>query len=180
MDTQNRFDFTSERLGFRNWRDEDLEAMLGLNQDPEVMNYFPTLQDADTTLSFIKRMQVEYSKFGYCYFAVEKLSNNEFLGFVGISNQDYGEDLGKFVDIGWRLKKAAWGNGFATEGAKRCLSFAKEKLKMTKIYAVAPKINEASIAVMRKIGMNSVKEFTHPKLIEYPRIKQCMLYEINL
>lgn len=180
MATASIYDFTSERLGFRNWKDADLTEMLLLNQDSEVMKYFPSTQDRFTTEQFIKRMQTEYSKYNYCYFAVENKSNSEFLGFIGISNQDYGDVLGKFVDIGWRLKRSAWGKGYATEGAKECLTYAKEKLCLTKIFAVAPVINTNSIAVMHKIGMKSVKEFTHPKLIEYPKIKQCMLYEINL
>lgn len=176
----NNYIFTSQRLGFRNWVDSDLDKMLELNQDEEVMKFFPSLQDQVTTQAFIKRMQIEFSNFNYCYFAVELKSNAEFLGFIGISNQDYGETLGKFVDIGWRLKKTAWGNGFATEGAKQCLIHAKNSLNLSKIYAVAPKINVNSISVMEKIGMQKVKEFTHPKLIDYPSIKQCLLYEINL
>lgn len=175
-----RYIFTSERLGFRNWKDSDLDGMLVLNQDSEVMKFFPSIQDKETTQAFIKRMQNEYTNFSYCYFAVELKSNSEFLGFIGISNQDYGEELGKFVDIGWRLKRSAWGKGYATEGAKQCLYFAKEELKLPKIYAVAPAINLNSISVMKKIGMKKVKHFAHPKLIEYPSIKECLLYEINL
>ena len=175
-----RYIFTSNRLGFRNWEDTDLDKMLALNQDTEVMKFFPSIQDSLATASFIKRMQVEYSEYDYCYFVVELKSNSEFLGFIGISNQDYGDKLGKFVDIGWRLKKSAWGKGYATEGAKQCLIYAKKELRLPKLYAVAPKINLYSISVMKKIGMNKVKEFDHPKLIEYPRIKQCVLYEINL
>ena len=174
------YDFTSERLGFRNWHSSDLDNMFELNQDKEVMKYFPTLQDRETTSTFIQRMQEQYLEYSYCYFAVEKLANKEFLGFIGISNQDYGEELGKFVDIGWRLKQTAWGNGYATEGAKECLKWAKTTIGLTEIYAVAPAINEPSIHVMRKIGMHPVKEFVHPKLLDYNKIKQCVLYQINL
>ena len=176
----NRYIFTSERLGFRNFEESDLDEMLELNQDPQVMLFFPSVQDKITTKSFIERMQLEYSEYKYCYFAVELKTSSEFLGFIGISNQDYGDELGKFVDVGWRVKQSAWGNGYATEGAKQCLLYAKEELKLPKVYAVAPEINVNSIAVMEKIGMKKVREFEHPKLIDFPDIKDCVLYEINL
>ncbi len=175
-----KYVFTSSRLGFRNWQDDDLNKMLLLNQDEQVMKYFPSIQSKEITAAFINRMKTEYEEYQYCYFAVEEITNQEFLGFIGISNQDYGKDLGKFIDIGWRLRKSAWGKGFATEGAKACLQYSKEVLKLDKIYSVAPKINVPSISVMQKIGMVKVKEFTHPKLIDYPDIKQCVLYEIKL
>ena len=177
---EDKYLFTSERLGFRNWIDSDLDKMLVLNQDEDVMKFFPSLQDPKTTLAFINRMQDEFSNFNFCYFAAELKSTEEFIGFIGIANQDYGETLGKFVDIGWRLKKTAWGNGYATEGARRCLIYAKKDLNISKIFAVAPKINTNSISVMEKIGMQKVKDFTHPKLIDFPKLKVCLLYEINL
>lgn len=180
MSDAKEYDFTSERLGFRNWRDSDIDKMLVLNQDSEVMKFFPSIQDHPTTSGFIKRMQTEYAEFGYCYFAVEEKSSQEFLGFIGISNQDYGPEVGKFVDIGWRLKRSAWGKGYATEGAKQCLIHAKDKFNLAEIFSVAPRINDNSIKVMHKIGMKFVQEFTYQKLIDYPKIKQCVLYKINL
>lgn len=180
MEQESQYDFTSERLGFRNWKDSDLDKMLELNLDPEVMEHFPSTQDRAMTKAFIKRMQDEYKQYRFCYFALELKETQEFIGFIGISNQDYGKKLGKFVDIGWRLKKSVWGNGYATEGAKKCIQYAKEQIGLSEIFSVASKTNVNSIAVMKKIGMKEVTEFTHPKLIDYPHIKRCMLYQINL
>ena len=177
MDT--KYIFSSSRLGFRNWRDEDLSEMSLLNNDPDVMEHFPSLQDEKTTAAFISRMQTQFNEYQYCYFAVDLIENNEFVGFIGISNQDYGDVLGKFVDIGWRLKKSAWGQGLATEGAKACLKYAKTQFSFNEIYSVATTTNLPSIRVMEKIGMDFQEKFEHPKLIEYPRLKECVLYRIN-
>jgi hypothetical protein len=32
---------------------------------------------------------------------------------------------------------------------------------------------------MKKIGMEKIGEFNHPKLKEYPEYKKCICYEIN-
>jgi len=166
----------TDRLGLRNWKDNDLSEMAALNADPDVMRYFPKTQNKEDTQRFILRMQDQFSKTGYCYFAAERLADNVFLGFIGIMYQDYEADFTPCVDIGWRLAKNFWGNGYATEGAKACLSFAHETLNLERVYSVASKYNVASLNVMRKIGMVHQYDFDHPKLLEYPSIKTCALY----
>ena len=68
-------------------------------------------------------MKLMFAEYGFCYFAVDELSNYEFIGFIGLSHQDYDVEFTPFIDIGWRLDKNYWGKGFATEGAKRCLAY---------------------------------------------------------
>jgi RimJ/RimL family protein N-acetyltransferase len=69
-----------------------------------------------------------------------------------------------------------WHKGFATEGAKRCLDFGFNQLKLEKIIAVAPVINIPSISIMQKIGMNKVQNFKHSLLKEYTQLETCVLY----
>ena len=75
---------------------------------------------------------------------------------------------------------ADWGKGFATEGARRCLQFASQDLKLKKVISMASKTNVNSENVMLKIGMKKVKDFTHPRLLEHKNLKECVLYEIRL
>ena len=77
------------------------------------------------------------------------------------------------------MSKKHWGKGYATEGAKACLQYAFETLKMGKVVAVAPAINEKSIAVMKKIDMKYLANFDHPKLLNDARLKNCVVYEVN-
>ncbi|MFY0604127.1 MAG: GNAT family N-acetyltransferase [Flavobacteriaceae bacterium] len=176
---KNNYLFTSERLGFRNWQKTDLDAMSVISADPEVMNYFPSTQDKKHTQEFINRMQSQFDKNGFCYFAVELLKTKEFIGFIGICEQHYKTDFNPAVDIGWRLHKKFWFNGYATEGARACLTFAFKTIGLKKIVSVASKGNLASIAVMKKVGMTKVKEFEHPLLLEHKDLKYCVLYEIK-
>ncbi|MBB5624059.1 RimJ/RimL family protein N-acetyltransferase [Pedobacter cryoconitis] len=73
-----------------------------------------------------------------------------------------------------------WNQGFATEGAKRCLDYALTHLNLDKVNAMAPKINIPSINVMKKLGMEEVLTFNHPLLIDDARLRECVLYEIKL
>jgi len=180
MDIKSEYLFTSDRLGFRNWTEKDLDEMTSLNNDPEVMRYFPSTQDRETTLAFIKKMQIQFEANQYCYFVVELLGTQEFVGFIGITKQDHSMDRGEFVDIGWGLKQAVWGQGLAPEGAKACLSFAYSQFGIKEIYALAVKSNAPSLRVMEKIGMKYQETFIHHKLIDYPKLKECVLYRINL
>lgn len=170
--------FTSARLGFRNWRSEDLSPMAAINADTAVMAYFPKIQSVAETSAFIQRMQALYGKKGYCYFAVDKLENGEFIGFIGLSEQDFESDFTPCIDIGWRIKQSEWGKGYATEGARACLSFAFNHLRLEKVMALAPKVNHRSVAIMQKIGMQWVKDFQHPRLLQDKRLADCVLYAI--
>ena len=171
--------FESERLGFRNWKESDLSEMAKVNADPEVMKFFPKTQTKDETLAFIMRMQNQFTDNGYCYFAVELLSDATFIGFIGLAYQTYEADFTPCTDIGWRLDKKHWGKGYATEGAKRCLEYAFNELELVSIVAVASKTNIASESVMTKIGMTKVREFEHSLLLDDARLRDCVLYEIK-
>lgn len=175
----NKYIFKSQRLGFRNWKDADTEQLFALNIDKEVMEFFPYLPSLAQTKEFMKRMQNQFEKNGFCYFAVDKLETEEFIGFIGISEQTFEADFTPCVDIGWRLNKKFWKKGYASEGAKRCLEFAFEDKKLKSIKAVAPKINLKSRNVMEKIGMKYIKDFKHPALKNDNRLENCVLYEIN-
>ncbi len=171
--------FKSERLGFRNWIDTDIPLMTAISGNDEVMKYFPAVATPKQTAEFIERMQAMSTANGFCYFAVDELLNNQLIGFIGLSHQNYDVEFAPFIDIGWRLDKKFWGKGLATEGAKRCLAYAFNDLGLTNIKSTAPLINTNSIKIMEKIGMTKQLEFQHPKLLGNKRLENCVCYEIN-
>lgn len=175
----NAYIFTSERLGFRCWLKEDLEAFAALNADREVMEHFPKPLTKSETASFIQRLQKHQAVRGYCYYAVELIHSGELIGFIGLAYQDFEAEFTPATDIGWRLKKAAWGKGYATEGAKRCLDYAFNELKLENIIAIFPIRNYRSEHVMKKIGMTKMGTFEHPRLKEYPGQATCGWYKIK-
>ena len=167
----------TQRLGLRNWTKADIAPMTTINLDEEVMRFFPSPYGLDATTSLIERMQKEYEQRRHCYFAADLLETGEFIGFIGLSYQDYLEKYDPFVDIGWRLAPHVWGKGLAPEGAKACLDYAFSTLGLKSVYAVASQANLPSLRVMQKIGMAQIDVFDHPKLLNNERLKSCVLYQ---
>lgn len=171
--------FKSDRLGFRNWSKDDVREFAKINADLDVMEHFPKPLTVEETSVFIDRLYNHYNKYGYTYFATEILETGELIGFIGLAFQDYPSNFTPAVDIGWRLKKNAWGKGYATEGAKKCLEFGFNELNLNQIIATCTKKNSNSENVMKKIGMTKIGEFNHPKLKEFPQYEECICYIIN-
>ena len=170
---------TTKRLGLRNWCSSDIEPFGKMSQDKKVMEFFPKLLSKEECVDFIKRMQTHFQKYRFCYFAIDILETGEFIGFTGLLNQTYESKYTPCVDIGWRLKKSSWGNGYATEAAKSCLDYAFSELKLNDIYAFATINNKSSEKIMNKIGMNFIDTFNHPFLKEYDDLKKCIVYTKN-
>lgn len=168
--------FQSERLGFRTWHERDIPNMAAISADPKVMQYFPGTYDVAHSQRFIEEMQVHHEDHGYCYFAVDTLASGSFIGFIGLKWITMDIEPHPFTDIGWRLKKSAWGKGYATEGARRCLRYAQDVLALDRVYAIAPAMNLPSISVMNKAGMKFSQEFEHPMLLDNQRLRTCVLY----
>lgn len=171
--------FQSARLGFRRWSLEDLPEFAEMNADPEVMEHFPYPLSHEETTEFIDRLQKHHERHGYCYFATELLETGEFIGFIGMAYQGYESEFTPATDIGWRLKRSAWGKGYATEGAKRCLDYAFQVLALPELIATCTANNSKSEEVMKKIGMQRLGEFLHPKLTDYPDLERCISYGIQ-
>jgi RimJ/RimL family protein N-acetyltransferase len=153
--------------------------MSAINSDEVVMEFFPGRPTQTDTVAFMSRMQQQYLDRGFCYFAVDRLDNSEFAGFIGLSGQVFQAEFTPCMDIGWRLSQNAWNQGFAAEGAKKCLDFAFNQLVLKGIYSMAPKTSLKSIRVMEKIGMQKLMTFNHPKLINGKHLEECLLYLIS-
>lgn len=175
----NEYQFISERLGFRTWREADLQPLAALNADPEVMRFFPSTQDEDRTRRFMTTQNNQFSSRGHCYFAVDRLSDKTFIGFIGLALQKYEAPFTPCVDIGWRLAKQYWNNGYATEGAKRCLEYGFEVIELDTVYSIASEVNTPSIHVMKKIGMKYQYNFDHPALVKSKSLNPCAVYSID-
>jgi ribosomal-protein-alanine N-acetyltransferase len=83
------------------------------------------------------------------------------------------------VEIGWRLRREAWGFGYATEAARECLRHGFEELGLERIYSFTAVPNVRSVRVMKKIGMGFVGEFDHPRVDEGSWLRRHVLYEAS-
>ncbi len=171
---------TTKHLRIRTWREFDLLPFAAINSDNRVMKYFPKQLDERESAAFIDRMNQMFEAHGYCYFAIDELSTGKLIGFIGLSPRKLPFFSTPQVDIGWRLAAAVWGKGYATEGARAVLAFAKHQIGLKEIISIATAQNTASIAVMKKIGMTYQRTFDFDALKEAPSLMQCVLYSIKL
>ena len=148
-----------------------------MNADAETMRYFEKLLSAEESQAMMERMHKMYEYRGYCYFAVELLKTGEFDWMIGMGYKTFEADFTPCVDIGWRLDKRFWNQGYASEGAKRCLVFGSE---ISEVLSLASIRNHASVQVMKKIRMSYWKDFQQRDLTYKPDISTLHLYWISL
>lgn len=169
------------RLILRTWEDADFEPMCRINQDPEVMRYFPDLQDRVETKQFIHKVNAHFDQYGYGLYATQLKETGEFIGFIGLLNVIFIAHFTPAVEIGWRLALAHWGRGYATEGAKAVLDYAFNTLAIPEIVSFTTVENQRSRRVMEKIGLkhDPADDFDHPNLTTDSPLLRHVLYRLG-
>ena len=66
------------------------------------------------------------------------------------------------VEVGWRLRREAWGAGYATEGARAALRDGFGTLGLEEIVSFVHPENARSLAVTGRLGMRVEREVPHP------------------
>ena len=173
--------FATQRLILREQQDNDIDAFAIMNQDPEVMKFFPSTLTFDETKSLVERIRLHFIKHGFGLFAVELKTTGEFIGFVGLMIPSFEADFMPCVEIGWRIAAPFWRQGYATEAAKRVLQLAFEQYALKEVVSFTAKVNLPSIGVMEKIGLTRHVEddFDHPKLSQDHPLVQHVLYRLT-
>jgi len=168
------------RLLIRDWKENDIRPFAEMNSSPLVMRYFLKALTEKESLEFYHRIQNEFNQYGYGLYAIEKKEDGEFIGYTGFHNITFDVDFAPGVEIGWRIRNKDWNQGYATEAAKACLWYAKENLPFNIVWSFTSLLNKSSERVMQKIGMEKVKEFSHPLVPENHALRQHILYKIQL
>ncbi len=172
---------TTQRLLLRQWRDSDRDAFARLNADPLVMEHFPRCLSRDESEAWVSRTQEVIAERGWGLWAVEVRGIAPCIGFVGLSTPGFTAHFTPCVEIGWRVAKEFWGNGYATEAAIAVLRFGFEKLTLEQIVSFTSPLNERSIGVMKRIGMSRdpAEDFDHPNLPPGHRLQRHVLYRMR-
>lgn len=166
------------RLRLRRFTDTDADAALvfELDSDPEVMRYIGPYRFPDVA-AYRERIRTAWLPQGtHPYrgvFALEEKATGEFLGWIFLrpaTAYKYAAEAGwtrdTDLELGYRLRRAAWGRGFATEAAKELIRLALADPDVTSVVAAALVPNRGSTRVMQKAGLAFVREFTTPDLAD--------------
>lgn len=172
---------TTDRLILRQWRPDDREPFAAMSADPRVMEFFPALLNRAESDALADRFAARIEERGFGFWAIELPGIARFIGFAGLSIPGFATHFTPCVEIGWRLSPDYWGQGYASEAARRALQFGFDEAGFAEIVAFAAAGNRRSRAVMERIGMtyDAEGEFDMPSLPEDSPVRRHVLYRIR-
>lgn len=158
----------TQRLLLRRWRAADEPEMARINRDPEVGRYLNRPVDEVSVAGFYGAMVEHWRTHGFGPWALESLEpglEGRFLGCAGLAHTPpFLGDTGPYPELGWRLSRAAWGRGLATEAAHAAREHAFARLGLPEVIAIIHPQNARSRRVAQKLGMRRHRQLANPVL----------------
>ncbi|QEX15085.1 N-acetyltransferase [Hypericibacter terrae] len=172
---------TTTRLRLRPWREADLAPFAAINADPVVMEHFPSVLERASSDALAERIGGHFDRHGYGLWAVEVPDVAAFIGFIGLAIPRFTASFTPCVEVGWRLARRYWGQGYATEGARAAVAFGFAEAGLEEIVSFTVPANRRSLAVMERLGMTSEarEDFDHPVLPAGHPLRRHRLYRLR-
>ena len=158
----------TERLILRRFTADDLDLLVELDGDPEVMRFLtggkptPREEIRDDILPWF--IQYYDRSEGYGFWAAIEKSSGDFLGWFHFRPQP--ESPADEPELGYRLRKAAWGKGYGSEGSRALIAKGFTDHGVRRVVASTMTVNTGSRRVMEKSGMTLVRTF----FMEWPEV----------
>jgi ribosomal-protein-alanine N-acetyltransferase len=171
----------TSRLLLRPWHDEDISGFAEMSADPAVMEYLLPLSERGLSVeAWVARARAHWDEHGFGQWVVELPGTASFIGVVGLGVVSYEAPFTPAVEVAWRLARAYWGLGYATEAAKAALDYGFDELALDEIVALTVPANQRSRRVMERLGMtrSPADDFDHPRLPEGP-LRRHVLYRLR-
>ena len=158
------------RLVMRQFTEDDVDNLFNLNSDPEVMRYLtggkptPREEIRDQIIPFYLGVYDRLDRLGT--WAAESAVTGEFLGWFHFRPGPDGDIAN--IDLGYRLRQAAWNQGYATEGSRALISMGFTRLGVGRVFGHTMTVNTASRHVLEKCGLTLVRTtpYEGPYVIE--------------
>lgn len=161
MTIVDRYFLHSERLGFRLWREDDLEIACELWGDYEVTKLFDArgkLSPAEVEERFVKEIQTE-KQYGVQYWPIFLKAANEFIGCCGLRPYDLSR---RIYEIGFHICSQQWRRGYAREAAVAVICYAFNTLKADGLFAGHNPHNHASQYLLQQLGFHYTHDEYYP------------------
>jgi RimJ/RimL family protein N-acetyltransferase len=143
----------TERLHLRRMDMSDLDELVALHGDPEVTRFIRPL-DRSAAIERLRRNEGEWLERGHGLLAILDRRDGAFLGRCGLK---YWPQFGE-TELGWALRREAWGHGYATEAAHACLEWGFAKLDVPYLTAMIDPANTRSLRVAERLGMTPMRD----------------------
>jgi RimJ/RimL family protein N-acetyltransferase len=148
---------TTERLILRPYRNEDFEEIARMTADPDHMRFIGGSLDRETAHRSFCAVLGHWLYRGYGFWAVEERATGKLIGRAGLNNWEGYPGL----EVGYGFFPSAWGKGYATEVAARCLRYAHEVVGARGVISLIDPGNVASERVVEKLGARRDREILH-------------------
>lgn len=150
------------RLVLRRFTEDDVDNLVDLDGDPEVMRFITggrTTGQAEIRDEVLPAFLGYYQRYpGYGFWATVERSTGEFLGWFHLRPPPDG-GVPDEPELGYRLRRSAWGKGYAAEGSRALIDKAFADLGARRVFACTMVVNTASRRVMEKAGLAYVRTF---------------------
>ena len=140
----------TDRLHLRMFREDDLDAYATICADPEVMRYLGDGRTLGRAEAWRQMAMIlgHWQLRGYGLWAVEERATGALVGRLGFFEPEGWPGF----ELGWMLRRASWGRGYATEGAERALAHAFTEMGRQRLISLIRPDNRASIRVAERLG----------------------------
>ncbi|MBY5162032.1 GNAT family N-acetyltransferase [Salsipaludibacter albus] len=150
----------TDRLVVRAFRADDLPEVVALHADPEVMHHITNgvAEDPDEVAAWLDHwVEVAHRDLDTgCWAAVDR-SSGRFVGWFHLFRDD--PPATDTLELGYRLRRDAWGLGLAAEGSRALVDRAFATTDAARVRAETMVVHTASRRVMEKVGMHLVRVF---------------------
>ena len=173
------FRHETERLILRDWREEDWPRFWEGTNTPAVMRCLGGGCDADKRAGAQDRLLGYQRDHGHTFWVLERKADGAILGFCGLKRcNQAGGPLG-MMEVGWRLREDAWGQGYAREAASASLDLAFERFGADEVVALTVARNTASWGLMKRLGMQRREDLDFANADFDPEEPTIIVYSIT-
>ncbi len=151
----------TDRLILRRFTADDVDNLLELDGDTAVMFHITggvTTSREEIENDYLPAFLDYYRRYpGYGFWAAVEKSTSDFIGWFHFRPESGHPD--DEPELGYRLRKSAWGRGYGTEGSRALIARGFTEFAVRRVVASTMLVNAASWRVMEKSGMRRVRRF---------------------
>ena len=147
------FRYETPRLILRDWREDDWPEFWRVTNTPAVMRWLGGVQDVAGRAAARARIEAYQADHGHTFWVAERKEDAALLGFCGLKRSNQAGGPQGMMEVGWRLREDAWGQGYAREAAAAALDLAFMRFGADEVIALTVRGNAASWGLMLRLGM---------------------------
>ena len=162
----------TKRLVLRRVTAADLDELIAIHADPDIQRFMGAF-DQDRAIEWLDRVDRAWQDHGYGRLAITDRATGRLLGRTGLQ---YFEQFAE-TELGWTLRRDAWGCGYATEAARACADWAFGEFEIPYLTSLIEPDNQRSIKLAERLGLTPLR---NDVLLERPFVVYAVTREIWL